>query len=125
MKKTKKKKLLETTQYCFLSGEPIIRPKDLTREHYCPKSKLPLSIASEPYNIKPAIKIINNIKGDLFPCEWEEQKIGRVYNAIINYNLDNYERALLSLVLEKYKIQGKRDVCPLCVLHKLKLCNER
>ena len=45
---SKKKKLIDITQYCFLSGEPIIRLKDLTKEHYCPKSKLPPSIANDP-----------------------------------------------------------------------------
>ena len=55
---SKKKKLIDITQYCFLSGEPIIRLKDLTKEHYCPKSKLPPSIANDPYNIKPALKVI-------------------------------------------------------------------
>lgn len=125
MKHSKKKKLLETTQYCFLSGEPIIRAKDLTKEHYCPKSKLIPSIANDSYNIKPAIKIINSIKGDLFPCEWEEQKIERVYHAIRNYKLDNYERALLNLVYEKYIIEGQKDVCPMCILYKMNLCNSR
>lgn len=122
---SKKKKLIDITQYCFLSGEPIIRLKDLTKEHYCPKSKLPPSIANDPYNIKPAIKIINSIKGDLFPCEWEEQKTERIYHAIRNYNVDRYERALLGLVYEKFNIEGPKDVCPLCILYKLNMCNSR
>lgn len=125
MKNSKKKRLIQNTTYCFLSGEPIIRIKDLTKEHYCPKSKVAPYIANDPYNIKPAIKIVNSIKGDLFPCEWEEVKLERVYHAIRNYNLDSYERALLNLVFEKYKIEGQKDVCPLCVLYKLNLCNSR
>lgn len=122
---SKRKKVLDNIQYCFLSGEPIIRVKDLTKEHYCPKSKVAPYIANDPYNIKPAIKIINSIKGDLFPCEWEEQKIERIYHAIRNYNLDRYERALLGLVYEKFNIEGPKDVCPQCVLYKLNMCNSR
>ena len=125
MKNSKKKKLLENTQYCFFFFFPIIRIKDLTKEHYCPKSKVAPYIASDPYNIKPAIRIINTIKGDLFPCEWEEYKVEKIYHAIRNYRLDNYERALLNLVFEKYQIEGKKDVCPLCILYKLNLCNSR
>lgn len=121
----KKKKLLDNIQYCFLSDEPIIRIKDLTKEHYCPKSKVPPYVANDPYNIKPAIKIVNNIKGDLFPCEWEEQKTERIYKAICNYNLDSYERALLGMLFEKFKIQGPLDVCPYCILYKLNICNSR
>lgn len=108
---------------CCLSGEPILRSKDITKEHYCPKSRVPKCIWEQKYNIKPAIKIFNNIKGNLLPCEWEWRKIDSVSYALNNFKLDNFERNLLEKVLKKYEMQGPQYVCNVCILYKLMKCN--
>lgn len=118
---------------CYLSGEPIVRQKDITTEHYVPKSIARPgqpnyaelhAIVTAPYNLHPAIKIVNNIKGNLLPCEWENQKTIRVSTALQKYNLDAYERGLLKkllLVWGKDKPTGKP--CNKCALWLYKQCN--
>lgn len=108
--------------YCYLCDEPILRSKDLTKEHYCPKSRVPRYIAQSPYNIKPAIKIVNNIKGNLMPCEWEEQKVFLIYRALQCYHLDRFERQLLTRVLDKYQSEGPQYVCNQCAMKKFDQC---
>ena len=59
---------------CFLSGLDIGKGQ-LTKEHVVPKSRVPAYIATSPFNIQPAIKVFNNMKADMFLCEWEDKKI--------------------------------------------------
>ena len=118
---------------CFLSGEPIVRQKDITTEHFVPKSLADKNapnyaemhaIVTSQYNLHPAIKIINNIKGNLLPCEWEQQKSTRVYKALENYSLDPYERGLLQKLLAVWATkpqQGKP--CQKCALWLYQRCN--
>lgn len=108
--------------YCYLCDEPILRPKDLTKEHYCPKSRVPRYIAQSPYNIKPAIKIVNNIKGNLMPCEWEDRKVFLIYRALQSYHIDRFERQLLTRVLEKYQKEGPQYVCDQCAMKRFDQC---
>ncbi len=87
---------------CILSGLEI--PKgQMNREHYLPKSRVPYYIAQNPYNIYPAIKIINSIKGDLYPCSWESCKFNLVARAYQNYNLRHGEKALVKWVLDEMR----------------------
>lgn len=96
---------------CFLSGLEIPQGK-LSKEHLAPKSKLPYKIASLPYNIVPAIKIFNNIKGDLFLCEWEKVKYDLCFTAL-GWNLKFADRKLV----EKALADGmpKINPCKYCI----------
>lgn len=52
---------------CVLCGRPIKRIKDLSTEHLIPKSR---GGTSAYYNIEPAHKICNNLKGNMTMNEW-------------------------------------------------------
>lgn len=85
--------------WCVLSGLEI--PKgQMNREHYLPKSRVPYYIAQDPRNIYPAIKIINSIKSNLYPCEWEYRKERLVMRAYENYRLKRPDKALIKYVLD-------------------------
>lgn len=109
---------------CFLSGEPIIRLDDITKEHYCPKSRVPMTVWNHPYNIKPAIKIINSIKGNLLPCEWYECREQACKYALENYKIDDYERDLLKRCIFKFKKDKNKNPCQECVLNLLNQCEK-
>jgi hypothetical protein len=96
---------------CILSGIEI-PPRKYSVEHYCPRCHLPIELAKLPYNIYPAIKVFNNIKGALYPCEWEEQKYDRIYHALNNWNLKNSDRKLCRQALNG---MPKINPCDFCI----------
>ena len=95
---------------CFLSGIEIPKGK-YSREHYCPKSRLE-NLAQHPYNILPAIKIFNHIKGSLMPCEWEEQKYDLIYHAYYNWHIKRDDKKLLRQALNG---MPKINPCEYCI----------
>lgn len=95
---------------CILSGLEI-PPGQMNREHYLPKSRVPYYIAQNPYNIYPAIKIINAIKGNLYPCEWEDCKFSLVYQAYENYNLRNADKKIVKRAIEEMQSINPCDHC--------------
>ena len=103
---------------CFLSDLEIPIGK-VTREHYYPKSHLPSKIYSMPFNIVPAHKIINNIKGDLLPCQWEQQKINLSYIAIKKYHITNQNRLFLKLAIDNWQFY-KINPYKYCIATKFK-----
>lgn len=108
--------MLENKNICFLSGLEIPDGKQ-SLEHYYPKSLLPSRIYSLRENIVPACKIMNNVKGNLRPCEWEERKYGLTLYAIKKYHINNQNRKFLKKALlnwETYKI----NPCDHCVARK-------
>lgn len=109
-----KKRLGDT---CFLTGL-LIPSGQYSKEHYVPLSRADPIITHNPLNIFPAIKIINHIKGNLLPCEWEEQKINLCYKALKNFRLIHKNGSLGGIVKrslenwEEYKITP----CKYCLL---------
>lgn len=98
------------TEVCFLSGIEIPKGK-YSKEHYCPKSRLKI-LAQHPYNIRPAIKIFNQIKGGRMPCEWESQKYDLIYYAYKNWNLKLSDKKLLRQALNG---MPKINPCEYCL----------
>lgn len=106
-------------QICFLSGLEI--PKgQYSREHIAPRSKIPSYIASIPYNIVPAIKIFNFIKGDRFLCEWEAQKFELTYNALKSWNLKKASKDVIVKALDRFATEKDLlNPCQRCILSKI------
>lgn len=102
-------------EICFLSGIEIPKCK-YSREHYCPKSRLGI-IAQHQYNIFPAIKIFNHIKGNLMPCEWEEQKYDLIYHAYKNWHIKPADKKLLRQALNG---MPKINACEYCICSQYK-----
>lgn len=103
--------------YCILSSIKIENVKDLSLEHLVPQSRVEYGIAAQPENIYPAIKIINNIKGSLLPCEFEREKIHLFKKALRKNNLKKHEKDLVQEALDKsysYHI----NPCLYCILSK-------
>lgn len=97
---------------CFLSDLVIPKGKE-SREHLVPKHFLPPKIYSLQENIVPAIKIINSIKSDLFPCQWETVKYDRLFYALVNYNLRNDDKSIVRQVLNNGL--PERNPCNYCI----------
>lgn len=100
---------------CFLTGLPILRRSDWSREHYAPKSRIPPFLAQQPYNIRPALKIINSIKGNLLPCEWIEQRAALCYRALQHYNLNSQQRAQVLKSMEIFINAAPVNPCAACI----------
>ena len=101
---------------CFLSGLDIGKGQ-LTKEHVVPKSKVPYYIANSVFNIKPAIKIFNNMKSDMFLCQWEDQKVALCYKALQNWNLKRADKQSIIKALEMFEDgKNQRNPCKFCLL---------
>lgn len=104
---------------CFLSGLEIPKGQH-SREHIAPRSKLPSYIASIPYNIAPAIKIFNFIKGDRFLCEWEAKKYDLTYHALQKWNLKQANKELIIQALDRFATEKDTlNPCQHCILSKI------
>lgn len=101
---------------CFLSGLDIGKGQ-LTKEHVVPKSKVPAFIANSPFNIKPAIKVFNNMKSDMFLCQWEDLKIDLCYKALQNWNLKKADKQCIIMAVNMFEDRiGQRNPCKNCLL---------
>lgn len=67
-------------------------------------------------NLFPAHKIINNIKGNLFPCEWEEQKFERVWHAIREYNISFTDKEFCRRTIKNWE-EYRINPCNWCILN--------
>lgn len=106
--------MAEKTDICFLSGLEIPKGK-YSREHYVPKSRTIPEIWSNPNNIFPSHKVINHIKSNFLPCEWESGKWSLTYRALHNWNLKNDDAEFVARTLlswETYQI----DPCEYCLI---------
>lgn len=104
---------------CFLSGLEIPKGQK-SREHIVPRSKIPKYIANNPYNIAPAIKIFNCIKGDRFLCEWEDKKFELTYNALKSWNLKQANKEIIIKALDRFATEKESLVpCQHCILSKV------
>ena len=99
---------------CVLSGLEIPKGKK-NIEHYCPKSRVPRSIWNNPANLFYAYKVLNFVKGELMPCEWEEQKFELTYYAIRNWNIKEVDRKFLKQTLKHWE-RWSRNPCDLCLM---------
>lgn len=99
---------------CFLSGLEIPKGR-FSREHYFPKSLIPRNFYYTINNIFPAHKVINEIKGNLKPCKWEQKKFDRVLFAIKHYDLRSSDREFCRKTLENWE-QYRIDPCVWCIM---------
>ena len=105
---------------CILSGL-IIPDGKYSREHYLAKSLCPKEIAALRENIFPSIKIFNEIKGNLYPCEWMDMKYDLCYHALVKWNITKSDRNLIRLGLSKGLPEF--DACRYCLAVRYKeLC---
>lgn len=104
---------------CFLCGL-IIPPGKLSVEHYCPKSRVDPVIANSSLNKFPAHRTINNIKGDLLPCEWEELKWNLCYRASHFWHIKTADKKYVEAALKNWETYTL-DPCKFCLLH----CKQR
>lgn len=96
---------------CILSGIEI-PPRKYSVEHYYPRCYLPPEIARNAFNLYPAIKIINNIKGSLRPCEWVNQRYNLIYHAVTHWNMKQADK---KLCWEALKGMPKINPCDYCI----------
>lgn len=100
---------------CILSGLKIKNINDLSIEHYCPLSRVSYQLSTQESNLYPAYKIINNIKGNLLPCEFEEEKI-QLYKKILYKNkLKEHDRKIVENALD-YSDKYIINPCFYCIL---------
>lgn len=111
---------------CCLSGLLIENPKDLSREHYVPKARAPEFYTLFPYNIHPALKIMNSIKGAMLPCEWMLLREEKLTYALDHWNLTAHNRELIIKALDRFATEkGVLDPCQYCILSTApEQCNE-
>lgn len=91
--------LNERHLYCVLCGHLILSKKQLSLEHYVPKSRS--ENADNIFNIYPAHRLCNKIKGNLLPGEWHREKKKRMLYALNNWKLTSKERRLLFYILKE------------------------
>lgn len=99
---------------CFLSGLEIPKGR-VSREHFFPHSLIPKGFYTTRNNIFPAHKVINEIKGCLKPCVWEEKKFDRVFYAIEHYDIRSADREFCRKTLENWE-QYRIDPCAWCIM---------
>ena len=99
---------------CVLSGLEIPKGKQNV-EHYCPKSRVPKYIWNNPLNWFPAHKVVNCIKSNLMPCEWEEEKFDLTYYALYHWNIKQPDKKFLQQTLEHWE-EWYRNPCELCLM---------
>lgn len=102
------------SEICILSDLEIPKGKKNT-EHYCPRSRVPKSIWNNPKNLFPAHKVVNCVKGNMMPCEWEEEKFDLTYHAMCHWNIRQADKEFLKQTLEHWE-EWYRDPCKLCLM---------
>lgn len=98
---------------CIRCGLPLILAKKIiwNKEHLCPKSRTPYYIYNNPDNIVLYPAIINSIKGNLFPCEWNALKNTIKYKAINLYNLKQIEKDVIIYSIGEIDMIDCKDCC--------------
>lgn len=98
---------------CFLSGL-VIPSNRVSEEHYFPKMDLPYYIANNSANLFIAHSVLNSVKANWKPCEWEAKKIGLTQHAISSYHIKNVDRKFLIQTLENWN-HYKINPCDYCL----------
>ena len=110
-----KKDIKKGTCFCILSGLQINDQTELSLEHFVPLSRGPYYECKQSYNIFPAFKIINGIKGSLLPCEYFENREKLLQKTLSKGHLNRKNTAILKAAIENipnYKI----NPCNYCIL---------
>lgn len=100
---------------CILSGLEISKA-DVSREHLCPRHRVPKIIWNNPENVFNAHYLLNSIKSDFLPCEWNEEKYSLVEYALRKWKLQQSERDFLNKAVANWKAGYNPDWCSLCLL---------
>jgi hypothetical protein len=100
---------------CILSGLEIPEGKE-TREHLVPKSRLLYRI-DDPANIFPAHKVINCMKGDLLPCEFENLKYHLAQKAIYEWNIKRADKDFIIRAALNWSEGYNPNWCDICILN--------
>lgn len=105
---------------CILSGLEI--PKgERNIEHLVPKSRTQKRIWNNPANLFPSHRVVNSIKGNLLPCEFEETKYELTYHAIQSWRIKPAQRDFLREALYNWENYYHPNYCDICLLR----CNQR
>lgn len=100
---------------CILSGLEIPKGKQ-NREHLVPKSRAPQRITCNPLNIFPAHKVINSIKSDLLPCEWDESKWDLCFRAVHNWHIKEDDKDFIRQAIINWEKCYQPNFCEICLL---------
>lgn len=100
---------------CILSGLDIHKD-DASTEHLVPKSRVPQRIWNNPQNLFKAHYILNSIKSDFLPCEFEEEKYNLAFYALNHWKLDPKNRNFIERAIQNWQDGYKPNWCNLCLL---------
>lgn len=101
---------------CILSGLDIPDGK-YSVDHFVAKFWLPRFLYNLPENKKPAIRIMNNIKGVKFPCEWYDTRYELCYIALQKWNLKSSDKNIIIEALDRFATEKDTlNPCQHCVL---------
>lgn len=100
---------------CILSGLEIPEGKE-TREHLVPRSRL-ICRVDDPSNIFPAHKIINCMKGDLLPCEFENLKYHIATKALNRWHIKQSDKNFIMEAVLNWNQGYNPDWCDICILN--------
>ena len=101
---------------CILSCLEIPTGK-YNKEHLVPRSRVPARIANNPLNIHPCHKVLNCIKGNLLPCEFEEMKYSLSYHAIEAWNIKNEDKDFVRRAIINWEHNYQPNWCDICLLN--------
>lgn len=68
-------------------------------------------------NVFPALKIINSIKGDLLPCEFERLKMQIAKKAINCWNIKEIDRNFIREAMINWQEGYNPNWCDMCILN--------
>ena len=100
---------------CILSGLEIPDGKG-SREHLVPKARV-FPLINGNSNVFPALKIINGIKGDLLPCEFERLKFEIGDKALNNWNIKQVDRNFIRQAMISWEDGYNPNWCDICILN--------
>lgn len=90
------------------------------REHLVPKGRV-YPLINGGSNVFPALKIINSIKGNLLPCEFEKLKYQIAHKALNDWNIKQVDRNLIREAMIRWDEGYSPNWCDICILN----CKER
>lgn len=99
---------------CVLSGLVIPEGKE-NREHYCCKRRFPKYIWNDPRNIHWSHYLLNAIKSDYLPCEWQELRWALTYNAIHKWRIQDDDKEFLRRAMQQWETIWNPNPCDLCL----------
>lgn len=101
---------------CILSGLEIPKNRE-SLEHLVPRSRAPYAVINNPANIFPAHKILNCMKGDLLPCEFQRLKYDIAYKAIHKWDIKRSDIEFVRKSVANWEGGYNPDWCNICLLN--------